>query len=581
MANTITIKSASYKGRYLQLECTQVENIENNTSTINWKLSSIGGSVNYYSTGPTTVTINGEKALYIERVSYTKEVFPAAKGSKTGSVTVPHNTDGTKSITVSLSTAIYDSTIKTVSEAWTLNALPRAAQLTGSPSFTDEENPTITYINYAGDAVTSLQACITFDGTQADIAYRDIPITGTSYTFSFTDEERRALRLATLEGSNKRTVYFKIKTVIGGVTYSDMSDAKTITIVNATPVLNPVAYDTSSKTLALTGNKNHIIKGFNSVYVEANATPKKGASITGYKISCGDQLIANPSGYFTNVETSNITFKVGDNRGLTAQVTPTHLTLIDYWPVTCGLSASIEITGETEATISLNITGAYFNGSFGAKDNNLQVSYAIKESQEDEFNDWIPIWNSTTYKDGRYTTKGTISNLNYLKGYTVKAMAVDQLGGAYSQEITLKAMPVFDWSDSDFNFNVPVSIGGVELDYIVERGNNASGWNYRKWNSGRAECWKTVEYTTAVDTAWGSLYCGTPLARQDYPFTFKSKPVEQATLQSGTYQGILFPDKDSYGVNTASATARYNVCRPSSVASSKFYLSFYVFGLWK
>ena len=125
-----------------------------------------------------------------------------------------------------------------------------------------------------------------------------------------------------------------------------------------------------------------------------------------------------------------------------------------------------------------------------------------------------------------------------------------------------------------------IQVNGVELDYIVEQGTK-NGWEYRKWSSGKGECWKVVEHTTAVSTAWGSMYSGTASSRQTYPFVFTEKPVEQATLQAGSYQGILFPEKDGNGVNGTNSSARYNICRPSSVASSTFYISLYVVGNWK
>ena len=148
-------------------------------------------------------------------------------------------------------------------------------------------------------------------------------------------------------------------------------------------------------------------------------------------------------------------------------------------------------------------------------------------------------------------------------------------------EITIKAKPIFDWSGTDFNFNVPIFVDGVELDYIVEQGTN-NGWDYVKWNSGRAECWKVVTYTTTIATAFGSLYCGNASARQTYPFTFASKPVETVTLQSGNTQAFLYAEASGAGVNGTSQTAQYNVFRPGSLTSSQtFYLSFYVCGKWK
>ena len=105
----------------------------------------------------------------------------------TKTITVNHAADGKKTISVA-------ATIKTnlqfgnasISDTFTCVDIPRQAKLTAAVDFNDEANPTITYTNPAGSAVSSLQACISLDGTVDDIKYRDISKTGTSYTFTLT-----------------------------------------------------------------------------------------------------------------------------------------------------------------------------------------------------------------------------------------------------------------------------------------------------------------------------------------------------------------------------------------------------------
>ena len=96
MASTTTRTSDAYKGRYMQLVCEQIKDEANNKSVIKWTLSSIGGEVNYYATGPTSVYINGTLVYYKDRTSADSKVFPAAKGSVTNTIEVAHNEDGTK-----------------------------------------------------------------------------------------------------------------------------------------------------------------------------------------------------------------------------------------------------------------------------------------------------------------------------------------------------------------------------------------------------------------------------------------------------------------------------------------------------
>lgn len=122
-----TWNSGSYNGRYLQLYISETVNAIANTSTLKWTLSSIGGSSNYYTTGPTTVTINGTRVYYKERTSWDSKAFPAAKGSVSGTIAVAHNVDGSKSISVGFSTAIYTSSVTEHGGTMALAKIDRAA----------------------------------------------------------------------------------------------------------------------------------------------------------------------------------------------------------------------------------------------------------------------------------------------------------------------------------------------------------------------------------------------------------------------------------------------------------------------
>ena len=131
MAKTFSLTSKSYDGRYMKLECTQTSNGgELNTSTIKWVLSAIGGNSNYYSTGATTVIINGTTVYSKARTAWDTYTFPASKGSVSGEIIVSHTADGSKEINVSFSTAIWETDISTYSDTWELDSIPRYATFT-------------------------------------------------------------------------------------------------------------------------------------------------------------------------------------------------------------------------------------------------------------------------------------------------------------------------------------------------------------------------------------------------------------------------------------------------------------------
>lgn len=102
-----TFMSNTYDGRYLQLTITESVDVPSNTSTLTWTLTSAGGSAVYYTIDETIITINGITVYSKARTNWEDRVFPAAKGSVSGSLPVVHNSDGTKNANVEFFTRVY------------------------------------------------------------------------------------------------------------------------------------------------------------------------------------------------------------------------------------------------------------------------------------------------------------------------------------------------------------------------------------------------------------------------------------------------------------------------------------------
>ena len=229
MASTITIKSDAYKGRYMQLVCEQTKDEANNKSVIKWTLSSIGGEVNYYSTGPTSVYINATCVYYKDRVNYTSESFPAAKGSVSGTIEVTHNDDGTKGTSVLLNTVVYygSGSVKGYSKWWELDPIQRHARFVNAPSsFDNTSPPAVEYTYPSGNNVSKVEVCIADSaGYYALAPYRVVDKAKTSYTF--TADDLKLLNNNVPTNGKELNVMFVIRT-----TYTDGktdADGKTST----------------------------------------------------------------------------------------------------------------------------------------------------------------------------------------------------------------------------------------------------------------------------------------------------------------------------------------------------------------
>lgn len=375
---------SSSKGDYIYLEfawSVSSSSVDTNTSTIYWELRGKRNASGFVNAGGFKVVIDGE-TVYEKSTDYRIELRNGtviASGTKT----LAHNPDGTRSFGASIQGAIYTYAVNSYgSGSWELTSIPRQATVTAAPDFTDEQDPTISYSNPAGSAVTALDACISLDGSSADIAYRSIPINGTSYTFKLTEAERTVLRNAT-RNSNSRTVKFVVRTTIGGqYYYSELT--KTLSIVNANPTFadSQISYaDVDTATVAITGNNQHIVQNKSSLQVTfESATGNKGATISSYSVTLnGVTKTATASGSvsFDAVNSSNdleLSIKVTDSRGNTTTATKA-VTILAYSTPT--VTAVLERLNNYEDTTYLTVKSdiASVNGK-----NTVAISYKYKQS---------------------------------------------------------------------------------------------------------------------------------------------------------------------------------------------------------
>ena len=265
----------------------------NNTSTV--RVYVLAWRTNNYTTddaGTCYVSIDGSN--YSQSWTYGQK--PISYNSDTvmfdKTVTVPHDPDGSKTIYVSAYFQHNRFSSNNQGFNVTLTPIARAATLVAAQDFQDTGNPQITYNNPAGETVTTLQACISLDGTTDNVPYRDISKTGTTYTFSLTNAERQTLRNAT-PNSNTLTVYFIVKTVLSGQTFTS-SLTKVMTITDAAPTMTAVSYqDTNAATMAIMGDVTKIIQANSTLsFLFGTLKSYKGADLASVSATINGETIS-------------------------------------------------------------------------------------------------------------------------------------------------------------------------------------------------------------------------------------------------------------------------------------------------
>lgn len=389
---------------------------------------------------------------------------------KTVTVTVSHNMDGNGScylyaIVNGPGATSMEGTYVSGAATVTLDAIPRYASVVSVTNFTDEGNPVLTYSNPAGEAIELLQACISLTGAKDDIPYRDIPKTGTSYTFSLTESDRELLRAAT-PNSNTLTVYVYVQSVIGGNLLGNYKTAE-MTVVNAQPAMAPVITDTNGVTTALTGDPSILVAQQSTAQVTVNAAAKKHASVASQKVEHGTAVLTGDG--TIHVTNNPIKITVTDSRGNTVTQTAAN-TIVAYLAPTCAIGNNIP---EADGSYDLVVTGLFYNGHIGKTANTLTVQYRYK-AFGGSYGEWTA-FDTVTKKGNSYTAGASLTGLDYRIVYTFQARAVDAIytAGVWSNEKAVIAEPVFDWGKDDFRFHVPVDFGsdGVRIWKDTEGGN--------------------------------------------------------------------------------------------------------------
>lgn len=442
MAKTFTLKSVAYQGRYLQLDCVQETNIAKNQSTINWTLSSLGGEDSYYQTGPTTVTIAGSQVYYCKKMTWDTRVFPAAKGSVSGSLVVNHDTYGNLTIYASLTTSIYTGVLKTADGNWTLDNIPRGATITGSQDFNDTQIPTVTYSNPAGDNVEELDICIADDkGMNAYLPYREINRTG-SLSYTFTADDVTTLKNIT---GNSLKLTFVIRTKIGG-NYLYSSENRTFTVTENDDTKPVVSMSVSPNNGSLPSKFDGLyIQRKTRVDVNVSAYGKYNASISSYSGSVDGK--AYSSDKFTSDALQNpgnvkVYGYAKDSRGFTGSKEE-QIQVIEYSKplvVTAGGENAIlcyrsdgngKRTGNS-TSVWIKAARSYHKVvSDGSQKNFCALQWRRKRSTEawnDSVHQWSDLIAGSNLSTDQYNALLPNVEFDLTKAYTVQIRAIDDLG---------------------------------------------------------------------------------------------------------------------------------------------------------
>ena len=153
-------------------------------------------------------------------------------------------------------------------------------------------------------------------------------------------------------------------------------------------------------------------------------------------------------------------------------------------------------------------------------------------------------------------------------------------GAAFGRRAIRENTLECEW-DALFNSKVAIKDGEdyrEMVDIVIEQGESGI-WYYRKWYSGKAECWGRSRATVNISTAWGAIYYGT-VAAVDFPTgLFTEAPMCQVTPEYGGTMQIAWNAVG--GEATSASTPSMVFCRPNIAEAVSFDILYYAMGKWK
>lgn len=399
-----------------------------------------------------------------------------------GSYTVAkinHNADGGKTITISGSVTGPTGTsmagkVTSGSKSVALDTIPRASSVSATNANIGSK-PTIT-INRASSSFTHTLT-YSFGGLTGTIATKTTATSITTWTvptsfYAKIPNDPSGVCTITCDTYNGTT---KIGTSTCTFTATAAESA-------CAPSVSVTAVDTNADVIALTGSNKRIVKGFSDVKVTTTATAKNSASISSVSVTCGSAKKTGTSVTFDDAESATIKATATDSRGYPTTATASGLTLVNYIVPT--IKETISRESPTSDTVNISVNGNWFNGSFGSVTNTLRVQVRYKPKSQASYADSDKYVDMTVTTSGNtYTATLSLSGLEYTQAYSIRIRASDAIhvyDGALAEPVyrnteISKGIPVFDWGEDDFRFNVPLYSGGVNFTYVFQAESGAAG----------------------------------------------------------------------------------------------------------
>lgn len=331
MALSGSVNSSSYDGRYVKLSWSATQSVTNNTSTISWSLAGAGSAnASWYMAGGFYVKIAGQVVCNWSTDTRIKLYNGTTVAS--GSLTVSHSSDGTKSFSVEIQAGIYTYARNcSGSGSFSLNTIPRASSI----SWGSDNSTTAGVTN--GAIISISRASSSFTHT---ITYAFGSASGTICTKTTATTVKWTIPMSLLNQIPNATSGTGTLTC---TTYSGSTAVGTSTLKLTVVVPSSVKPTISSMSVSLDNSANSVIRewglyvaGYSKAKITASASGSYGSTVSSFTISGGYSTIQSGSSLsytgskFTSSGSKTFNVVAKDSRGCSSDAKSLGITVYAY-----------------------------------------------------------------------------------------------------------------------------------------------------------------------------------------------------------------------------------------------------------
>lgn len=427
MALSGSVTTTSSYSRSVTLTWTATQSVANNQSTVSWVLKGSGSASGWVQVSEIKITINGSQAYYRDSSNHTQ----CYSGTQlcSGTTTINHNSDGTKSFTIKVEAGIYQWAINcSGSQTFTLNTIARASSISSASNVTLGNACSVSWT----PASSSFKYKVKFSlGNWSYTTDYISPNRTTSYTYTgYTIPVSVSAQLPNATTGTMTAYLYSYN----GTTQIGSTASKTFTVTVPSSVVPTV----SSVSVSLVSSNSTVngwgiaVAGYTKVKVTASASGAQSSTIKSFTISGGYSTTQNGTSLsYTGdiISTSGsktFTVKAKDSRSReSAGVTSSAVTYYSYSkPSISSFTAARSSSNSQQVVVKANWSYASVNSK-----NSATAKLYYKRSTATS---WTNYGDITSSKNTNLTLSGVTFNDAY--SYNFKVEVTDALGNKVQEE---------------------------------------------------------------------------------------------------------------------------------------------------